>query len=162
MTSDTFASKNYGAVYCGPAGLSQRNRLKKIAEAGIYPGYLMRVHTDKFLYLTKSSDKAFAGVACDMEGYDIDTVYAINTPIEYYGKGSKNRVYIFLVAASPAPAIEDGEEIVVSATDGMGMSFAYTDGTDITDTTAFTHVGYADELVTGSTSDNKLLAVILS
>jgi hypothetical protein len=160
MTSDTFKSKHYGSVFCGEAGHEARARLRKIGEAGVYPGYVIRVHTDNFIYLAQQSDAIVSGVAAAMEGYDLDTVYTSGVAIEYYAKGSGMRVYVFLVAASPAPAPQPGNDCYISTTDGMVMVYAYADGTNYTDS-VLGRVGTFDEYVLGSVTDNKLIAVIL-
>jgi len=163
MASDTFASRSIGAVYAGEAGKETRRGMRKINEAGIYPSMAIRVHTDNFLYLAKNSDKIFSGIAADMPGEDLDTVYASGDIIEYFGATDDVDVWVWYVAQSPAVNLVEGDVLVLSATDGMFMKFAYANATDITDVTDLTGtVRLVDDVVTGSATNNQLIRVHLS
>lgn len=161
--SDTFASRGIGQVYAGEAGKETRRGARKINEAGIYPGYAIRVHTDNFLYLAKQSDKIFSGIAADMPGEDLDTVYASGDIIEYFGATDDVDVWAWYAAQSPAVNLVEGDVLVLSTTDGMFMKFAYTDTaeeTEVTDKTGTARL--VDDVITGSTTANQLIRIHLS
>jgi len=162
--SDTFASKGYGDVYADEPRKNTSRECRKVGEAGIYPAYLCRVHTDNFVYLAKQSDGHFAGFAKCMQGHDLDTVYTYSATaescdkIELYAFGDDIDIYVFYAAQSPAQNLVFGDILTPSTTDGMLMYFAYADGAEFTDTHKHeAHV--VDDAITGSTTANKLVRV---
>ena len=166
--SDTFESRNIGDVYAGEAKKNTARQLFAIGEAGIYPAYAVRVTTTHTLVLAKDSDKHFAGIAMCMPGHDLDTVYTYSATlnstekISIYGVQDDMDVWVFYVAQSPAADIVFGDILVLSATDGMFMLFAYANGTDITDVPSISgYVKVVDEHVAGCTTANQLVKVHL-
>jgi hypothetical protein len=162
--SDTFLSKSYGKVYCGDAHNEKRRKAVKIGEAGIYPGFAIRVAAG-VAYLANSTDNIWSGIAADMPGEDLDTAYTYSATasacdkIEYYGRHVGQEVFLWYLAQSPAVNLLDGDCLVLSATDGLFMKFAYTDGTEATD--APTTEATCIEDITGSVTANKLVRAVI-
>lgn len=162
MTSDTFASKYYGDVYAGVSTPKGKSQPLPAGEAGIYPGYAVRISSNTWV-LAKNSDKSVAGIAANASSHDLDTAYTVTTDIfEIYRCGLGDEVYAYYGAQSPAVNLVQGDVMVLSATDGLLAKFAYTNATDYTDT-LMNRVGIVQDLaITGSTSDNKLVKIALS
>lgn len=162
--SDTFLSKSYGHVYCGDAHNEKRRKAVKIGEAGIYPGFAIRV-VSGVAYLASNSDNIWSGIAADMPGLDLDTAFTYSATakdcdlIEYYGRHVGQEVFLWYLAQSPPVNLLDGDCLVLSATDGMFMKFAYADNTEITD--APTTEATCLEDITGSVSANKLVRAVI-
>lgn len=152
MTSDTFVSKHYNSVYAG--GDSRRQKVVRCGEAGIYPGYGIRV-VNSVAYLSKQSDDHISGVADLKVGHALDTVYASGTLIEWFRVGQDTEVYVYLLAASPAVQVDEGEDCIISATDGMFAS-----GDDNTDLNYV--AGHFCEYSAGHVTDNLLVKITLS
>jgi len=159
MASDTFKTKKVGAVYAGPAGHCKKSRLYKVGESGIYPGYAVRA-TAGAVYLAKNSDKKFSGIAECMGGHDLDAVYTITIDyVELFEVRSDSIVWAWVVAVSPKVNVVPGDIMVMSATDGMLMVFAYADGTDLTDDSEISYVGRSLMNVTGHATNNQLIRI---
>lgn len=157
--SDTFASKYIGAVYAGEAGKETQREVVRVGEAGIYPGYCVRVSGD-YMYLNKNSDKVKGGICNCMLAHDLDTAYTITTDYaNWFACGDNVDVWAFWLAQSPATTLVPGDVLVVGATDGFLDKFAYADGTDITDSATLIGPYTCTQNVTGSTTANKLVRV---
>lgn len=160
MTSDTFASKLLGRVYAGLGEPKAKAKPRIVAEASTYPGYVVRVSSEQW-YLAKNSDKSQDAVLEAPVDHGLDTAFTAGSSVaEGYIIGGGDMVYVYYVAVSPAVNLVPGDILVTSATDGMVMKFAYTDGTDITDS-PLNKVGRCMDTITGSTSDNKLVKCLL-
>lgn len=161
--SDTFVSKLVADVYAGPANVNVvKSQLYGVGEAGIYPGYFVRVASDNKIYLAKESDKKISGVAALMPGHELDAVYATTDYVEIYPCGSGMVVWVYLLGASPLTPVLPGDKAVISTTDGIATLFAYADGTDYDDS-HLNSVGVWEEYSAGgTTSVNKLVRLRLS
>ena len=162
MTSDTFASRLIADVYAGPSNVNVvKSRLYQVGEAGIYPGYAVRVGSDMKVYLAKASDKKVSGIAALKAGHEIDTAYTITTDyIEIYEVGSGMEVWAFLLGASPLAPCLPGDQCHLSATDGCVEVFAYTDGTDTSDSHIL-HMGRFLDYSAGHATDELLVRISL-
>lgn len=162
MTSDTFANRGIGDVYY--SGNPRRQKAVKVGTGEtIKPGYAIYV-SNGVAYAAKSTDPYISGIACCMDGHEIDTAYTSTSGseenIEYYGKGQDTEVWAFLVASSPAVTIDEGELLVVSSTDGMFTLWSYASGAEETDT--LSKAVRSRDYKAGSASDNKLVRISLS
>lgn len=129
MSDDTFESRTIGDVYdSGPV----RQEWTVVGEAGIKPGYAIRIGTDGKAYLDSSADGPAAGIAGCADGHDLDTAYSVGDLIPYYPVGYGITVWAFLLGGAGAAMI--GDAAIVSATDGILTNFSYTDGVENTDT----------------------------
>ena len=162
--SDTFASRNIGDVYAGEAPKITSRHLIAIGEAGIYPSYAVRVHTDKLLYLAKQSDKKFAGIVKCMQGHDLDTAYTYSATlkatdkVEIFGVQDDVDVWVWYVAQCPIAPIVFGDILTLSSTDGMFMLFEYANGTDYTEVPALGgYCKFVEDYNAGSTTNNQLV-----
>jgi hypothetical protein len=165
MTSDTFSSKNLGSVYAGLGEPKGKTRPKLVYDSSTYPGYVVRTDSSDRWNLAKNSDKSQDAVIDTCRDHGLDTAFTIYSGtvpdvVEGYRIGGGDVVWTYYVAVSPAVNLLPGDILVTSATDGMTMKFSYTDGTDITDA-PLNIVGRCVDIVTGSTSDNKLVKVQL-
>jgi hypothetical protein len=162
MTSDTFVSRLIGDVYAGPSNVNVvRSQSYQVGEAGIKPGYAVRVDSSKKVYLAKASDKKVSGIAALMPGHEIDTAYTITTDhIEIYQVGSNMVVWAFLLGASPLAPCLDGDKCHVSATDGFVEVYAYADGADTSDSHLL-QMGHFREDCTSHATDEKLVRIQL-
>lgn len=158
MASDTFATKRVSKVYVSG---DKRTESVVAGEAGIYPGYIIRIASDEKAYLCNNSDGQPSGIVEVPIGADLDTVIASGDMLEFYRIGQDTEVWMFLLYASPLAAIRDGELITTSATDGKGMKWAYTDTAEATDSNAF-NVGRASIVDTGHLTEDHLIKVNLA
>lgn len=165
MTSDTFVSLNLADVRCG--GNTEKSEAFNVGEANMYPGYIVTLRaTTTTIYLYKEQDYVDngympAGVLDLKDGQALDTAYTVTTDqVEIWEVGKGAVVYVHCIAATPAPSYQKGKIITASATDGYGKIFAYTDGTDYLSAPLLA-IGHVDEYKAGSTSDTKLVKVVL-
>ena len=154
--SDTFEAK---LVYNPFAGGNPKTEFGKISDSSIYPGFAIRV-VDSLIYLAKASDLVCSGVMTLKRGMAVDAAYTANDWAHYFPRGFGAIVWIYIVSASPAVAIDPGETIVLSATDGMGMKFVWADSSASTDNLAH-KIGTAFGDITGHVTSNLLMKVVL-
>ena len=130
------------------------------AEA-VVPGGTCRVSSSQ-LYLTKASDKKFAGIVNCMAGHDLDTAYTAATDrAQFFPAGSGQVVWAIADYASPAPSLVRGDLMHLSTNDSKLLMFAYSNATDTSDT----HIDFAgrceSNAVTGSKTETKLIKLRL-
>lgn len=154
--SDTFEAKK---VYNPFAGGNPRTNLAKVSDSSIYPGFAIRV-VDSLIYLAKDTDLVCSGVMALKRGMAIDAAYTANDFASYYPRGFGAIVWIYIASASPAVAVDPGETIVLSGTDGMGMKFVYADCSATTDNLAH-KIGTAFGDIAGHVTSDLLMKVIL-
>lgn len=155
--SDTFEAK---LVYHPFAGGNPKTEMGKISDSGIYPGYAIRV-VDSLIYLAKASDLVCSGVMTLKRGMAVDAAYTANDFAHYFPRGFGAIVWIYIASASPVVAIDPGETIVLSATDGMGMKFVWADSSASTDNLAH-KIGVSVGDIAGHVTGNLLLKVVLN
>jgi len=161
--SDTFASRNLGSVYAGVSTPKGKTSPYQTYDAGIYPGYACRLDSSARWNLSKNSDKSNGGIVGCAANHGLDTVYTATTDYaEGYKCGLGDEVWAWYVLQSPSVDLYQGDRMVASATDGMLMKFAYTDGTDITDSPLNQYGRFDEPYKAGSTSSNQLIKLILT
>lgn len=155
--SDTFLAKG---IYNPFAGGNPKTELGKIGESGIYPGYAIYV-TDSVIYLAEEADLRCSGVMALKRGMAIDAAYTANDFASYFPTGFGAIVWVYIVGVSAAVPIDDGDIVVLSATDGMGRKFVYTDGTNYLDA-IYHKIGTAVGDIAGHVTSNLLIKVVLN
>ena len=154
--SDTFLDN---LIYNPFAGGNPKTELGKIGDSSIYPGFAIRV-VDSVIYLAQASDLQCSGVMALKRGMAVDVAYTANDFASYFPKGFGAIVWIYIVALSPVTAIEPGDEICLSATDGLGRLYIYTDAAAATDSLE-SRIGIATGDIAGSKTANELIKVVI-
>ena len=157
MTSDTYATKLV-AVFAGGHPDTEKG-VKVATSETIYPGYPIYV-ANGLAYAAQSSDRV-TGVAASKPGHDDDVAFTALEVIEYYPVGQDTYVWVRWLAQTPQVTINEGDVIVLSGTDGYVMKWAYTDGTEASDTFV-NKVGRSASYKVGSATNNYLIRVHLS
>lgn len=161
MTSDTFATKKWGAVYRGQAEQKHVSQAIAIAEAGIKAAYAVR-KTSSGLYLCKE-DEVCCGIVDGKLGGALDTAYDVADDAEYFLRGFSQIVAAWYGYQSPAVNLNGGEDMALCAIDGMLKKFAYTDGTQKSDSKLDIIGNFVgNEIITGSTSNNQLIEIVMN
>ena len=158
MADETYAGANIHHIY---AGGDPATKWKAMGEA-VYPGDVIRIHSDDKIYACKSTDLYASGVMGLTPGQDIDTIYTVTSGklYPYYPVGQKTLVWVRLEATSPAVAVRDGSFAIVGTEDGKVRAWAYTDAAEATDTLS-TKVGRVVDIDAGHVSDDHIIKINL-
>jgi len=157
MASDTFETRGIGSVLGG--GDSERKSAVVYSGETIKAGYAIYVAAG-YAYAAKNSDNYVSGIACEKTGTAIDTAFTAGDTIEYFPVGQDTWAWCLLLPASPVANLAEGEQVIVSATDGFLMKWAYANATEKSDTPTW-RVGRVIKDQTGSKTENKLILVNL-
>jgi len=152
MADETYASTHRFIERGGPYDMGRT----VTGEASIKPGWVIYTDSANLCYAAKNSDSKWSGVMALKAGNDIDTAVSISTKQQYYKKCGC-RLNLISEATSPSVAIVEGDPIILGTEDGKVRRFAYAgDAGDTQDL-----VGWADEYLTPSVTDDKILGVRL-
>lgn len=157
MTSDSFETRGIASVLGG--GDSERKSAVVYTGETIKAGYAIYV-AGGYAYAAKNSDSYVSGIACERAGTALDTAFTAGQTIEYFPVGQDTWAWCLYLAQSPVANLAEGEQVMVSATDGYLMKWAYTNATEKSDTPTW-RVGRVLKDQTGSKTDNKLILVNL-
>lgn len=153
MADQTMTDRNVGSIYAG--GGKKETVLAAAGEAGITPGHVVRI-VSNIAYLSKSTDSNWAGVADCEPGHEIETAYTITTDtFHVIRKGNGSYVWGFIEATSPVVNIAQDDPIIIGTEDGKMRRMSYAG--DIGDFADL--IGYADEAITVSATDDKVARV---
>jgi hypothetical protein len=153
MADDTYAAKHRHIEAGGPYDMG---RTVIYTSETVKPGFIIYVSSSNRAYAAKNSDSKWSGVAGLQGGHDIDTAYTSTSgseeKIPYY-KPNGCKLNLILEATSPAVDIIEGDPLHLGTEDGKVRKYAYAgDAGDIQD-----HVGWADEALTVSVTDDKII-----
>lgn len=152
MADETYAGTHKYIERGGPYDMGRT----VTGETLIKPGWVIYTDSANLCYAAKNSDSKWSGVAALKGGDDIDTAYGTAEKIQYYKKCGC-RLNLICEATSPSVAIVEGDPIIIGTEDGKVRRFDYAgDAGDTQDL-----VGWADEALTPSVTDDKILGVRL-